>query len=68
MKMQGVRGKARRVNIKPGKMSKVDLIRAIQAKEGNPTCFATGNDSCDQPECCWRDDCLPLIMTPRSRN
>ncbi len=59
MKMQDVRGKARRADIKPGKMRKAELIRAIQAKEGNPVCFANGNDSCDQLECCWWADCLP---------
>ena len=45
--------------LKPGKMKKVDLIRAIQSKEGNPACFDTGKNFCDQTDYCWRSDCLP---------
>lgn len=58
MKMQEIREKARMLDLKSGKMRKTDLIRAIQAREGNPVCYDTGRDSCDQFECCWRDDCL----------
>jgi predicted metal-binding transcription factor (methanogenesis marker protein 9) len=56
--MQSVREKARMLDLKSGKMNKADLIRAIQSKEGNPTCFGTAMDFCDQTECCWRSDCL----------
>ena len=59
MKMQAVREKAKKLDVNPGRMKKTDLIRAIQAKEGNPECFQMGKDSCDQTECCWQDDCLP---------
>ncbi len=59
MNMHAVREKARMLDLKSGKMKKADLIHAIQSKEGNPTCFDTGMDFCDQTECCWRDDCLP---------
>lgn len=58
MNMQGVRERAKMIDLKPGKMKKIDLIRAIQAKEGNSVCFAIGKEACDQPECCWKDDCL----------
>lgn len=58
MNMQEVRKKAKILNIKPGKMRKADLIRFIQATEGNYPCFGQANDSCDQSLCCWRDDCL----------
>ena len=47
--------------IKPQKLNKVALVRAIQAKEGNFVCFATAYDgSCDQVDCLWRDDCFDL--------
>jgi hypothetical protein len=59
MKMQDVKKKARMLDMQPSKMKKADLIRAIQSKEGNPTCFDTGKDFCNQTECCWKDDCLP---------
>jgi len=59
MNMQTVKEKAKRLDLNPGKMKKGDLIRAIQAKEGNPACFGTAKDFCDQMECCWRSDCLP---------
>jgi len=59
MKMQDVREKAKPLGIKTFGMKKVDLIRAIQSKEGNAPCFQTGLDSCDQYQCCWRRDCLP---------
>jgi hypothetical protein len=57
--MHGVREKARMLNLNPGKMKKADLIRAIQAKEGNFPCFETAKDFCNQMECCWKSDCLP---------
>lgn len=59
MKMMEVKEKAKRLGLKPGKMKKVDLIRAIQSKEGNFPCFQTGLDSCNQFDCCWKSDCLP---------
>lgn len=40
------------------KLKDVDLIRTIQSKEGNPTCFASGVKSCDQNKCCWRENCI----------
>jgi len=59
MKIQEVREKAKPLGIKTFGKKKVDLIRAIQSKEGNVPCFKTGLDSCDQFNCCWRSDCLP---------
>jgi len=58
MNMQDVRKKAKMLDIRPGKKKKADLIRFIQAAEGNFSCFGYAKDFCDQPECCWRDDCL----------
>ena len=58
MNMQEVREKAKMLGLKTGGMKKVDLIHLIQSKEGNVPCFQTGIESCEQMDCCWRDDCL----------
>jgi len=34
------------------------LIRSIQRLEGNPDCFGTAGDSCEQTVCAWREYCL----------
>ena len=59
MNMQEVRGMAKEYGIKTSRMSKVNLIKAIQLAEGNFSCFAsaTGGD-CDQQDCIWRTDCF----------
>ena len=57
MKMQEVRKMAKKLGLKTGGMKKVDLIRAIQFEEGNTPCYQTEVSSCDQTDCCWRDDC-----------
>ena len=41
MVMQKIRDIARENGIKPGKMSKISLVRTIQQTEGNYACFAT---------------------------
>ena len=58
MKMNTIQKKARVMGLKPGKSKKADLIRMIQDKEGNDTCFQSAKDFCDQEDCCWRGDCL----------
>lgn len=58
MKMTDVKKKATTLDIKAGRMKKTDLVRAIQAKEGNAQCFQTNMTSCAQTDCCWRADCL----------
>ena len=58
MNMTEIKKKAKTLGLKSGNRKKVDLIRAIQIKEGNVACFATNLDYCDQSACCWRDDCL----------
>jgi hypothetical protein len=58
MKMNDIKEIARQKGINPAKMKKVDLIRAIQADEGNNACCSTGKkNECGQDECLWRDDC-----------
>ncbi len=58
MKMKEIIGIASKWNItyKVG-MSKAELIRAIQEKEGYTTCFQR-EENCDELECLWRIDCL----------
>lgn len=58
MKTKDIKKKAKSMGIKAEKMSKTDLIRAIQRVEGNFDCFATAADYCDQSGCAWRNDCL----------
>jgi hypothetical protein len=58
MKMDDIKKIAKQRGINPGKMKKTDLIRSIQADEGNDACFSTGiKDECGQDDCLWRDDC-----------
>ena len=40
MKMQEIREIAKEKSVRAGKMSKMELIRAIQRAEGNNDCFA----------------------------
>lgn len=58
MNMKEIRERAKQLGVKPGKMAKADLVRSIQSTEGNSACFKTGKESCDQSDCCWREDCL----------
>ena len=48
---------AKTMGINGARMLKVDLIRAIQVKEGNTPCYQTGIVSCGQTRCCWFRDC-----------
>lgn len=59
MVMQDIRDIAREYGIKPGKMSKIALVRTIQQTEGNNACYATATSGvCEQAGCLWRDDCF----------
>ena len=58
MKKQDIVKIASAKEVKPGKMNKTQLVRAIQHAEGNTACFATAHvQSCSQTGCLWRDDC-----------
>ena len=59
MKTTDIRKEAKKLGLKVTGMNKADMIRAIQAAEGNFPCFKTATDYCDQFTCNWRDDCLP---------
>jgi len=59
MKLEELRSIAKSHSINPGKLSKIELVKSIQASEGNFDCFATAYDGeCDQAGCCWRGDCF----------
>ena len=58
MKVDEIREIARKQGVKAGKMKKADLVRAIQASEGNAACYETGSaNECGQEGCLWREDC-----------
>lgn len=58
MQIMEIKKIAKDMGIKAEKMQKMELIRAIQSKEGNFPCFGTAKDYCDQLNCSFRDDCL----------
>lgn len=59
MKLEKVRSIAKSHSIHPGKLSKTELIKAIQTSEGNFDCFASAyGGECDQDDCSWREDCF----------
>ncbi len=59
MKIVDIEKKAKTLGLKDTwKLSKKDLIKTIQRKEGNFDCFGNAVNSCDQTACCWRPDCL----------
>lgn len=58
MNMNQIKAIAAKFDIKPGRMKKVELVRAIQLAEGNPQCFGTDRIlDCPELDCCWREDC-----------
>lgn len=58
MNMNEVRAKAKTLGIKAKNPKKADLIRMIQAAEGNFDCFGTAEDYCDQEQCSFKSDCV----------
>ena len=58
MKVDEVKAIARQHNIKTGKITKKELVRAIQVAEGNSPCFDTKTSQiCGQDSCLWRGHC-----------
>ncbi|MGD0336928.1 MAG: hypothetical protein ABSB18_07540 [Candidatus Omnitrophota bacterium] len=59
MRLVDIERKARQLGIKnTWKLSKKELVKAIQRAEGNFDCFGTITAYCDQLSCCWRIECL----------
>jgi len=64
MKMEEVRSIARSHGIQSAKLSKTELIKSIQANEGNFDCFATAyGGECDQACCLWREECFDASLS-----
>ena len=60
MKIQKIRSIAKEMGVKSARMSKGEIIRAIQEAEGNFPCFGTVREGfCDREDCMWKADCLP---------
>jgi Rho termination factor-like protein len=60
MNMGEIKSIAKDMGIKAGKMTKGELIKAIQAAEGNSDCFGGAVPvRCEQAECLWYGDCQP---------
>lgn len=60
MRLEEIKAIAKKMDIKPGKVKKAELIKTIQRSEGNFDCFGTPfSGECDQPGCTWKEDCLP---------
>ncbi|MCK4621847.1 MAG: SAP domain-containing protein [Desulfuromonadales bacterium] len=58
MTLKEIKAVAKERGVKPGRMKKEVLIRAIQLAEENPQCFNTDfSQVCGQNECLWRGDC-----------
>jgi hypothetical protein len=58
MKLQEVKRIAKNMGLDAAKLTKDDLIRTIQVKEGNVPCFGVGKAAeCGQAVCLWREDC-----------
>ncbi len=55
--MPEIKNKAKALGIRPGKMKKEELIRAVQSAEGNNPCFGTAGGDCTNTECCFIRDC-----------
>jgi hypothetical protein len=59
MKLEQIKEIAKQYDIKAGRLKKAELVRAIQAAEGNEVCFETGRAvTCGQADCLWRPDCI----------
>jgi len=59
MNLQELRVLAQNHGLKPRKIKRRELIRAIQRHEGNFDCYATAYDGfCDQSGCLWRRGCF----------
>lgn len=59
MRLTEIERKARALGInETWRLSKKDLIKTIQHREGNFDCFGTARGFCDQTACCWRSECL----------
>ena len=59
MKVSELRKMAKVLGVTKMAKAKAELIKQIQRAEGNPDCFGTAEDFCDQSDCIFIEDCLP---------
>ncbi len=59
MTIREIRKRAKAAGVTLETTSKAELIRAVQAAEGNPQCFHSGRERCAETGCCWLEDCVP---------
>ena len=58
MKVEEIKAIARQKQVKPGRLTKTELVRAIQLAEGNSPCFNSNSSQvCEQDNCLWRGLC-----------
>jgi hypothetical protein len=61
MRLEEIRGIAKKMGIAAYRIKKTDLVRTIQREEHNIECYGTKRvDVCQEPSCLWRSDCLSL--------
>lgn len=59
MKLEEISAIAKAREVSQGKLSKTEIIQAIQTAEGNFDCYGTAHEGeCDRVDCCWREDCF----------
>jgi len=66
MNITDIREVARSHGIQPNNLFKTELVKTIQAKEGNFPCYGTAYDGvCDQTGCSWREQCFEASLNER---
>jgi hypothetical protein len=60
MNMMELREKAKPLGVKPARMKKIELVRAIQVAEGNRPCYGTQEGRCTNGYCCFWADCRKI--------
>lgn len=63
MTLAEIRERAKALGMKPGKMKRAELIRAVQTAEGHAACFGYSGGQCANTECCFIRDCIELGAT-----
>ncbi len=59
MRLSEIEKRAKNLGIRDTwRLSKKELIKTIQRKEGNFDCFGSARNFCDQLTCVWRADCI----------
>ena len=60
MTVKQLRAMAKELGVKTSNLRKPELIKSIQRAEGNFDCFGTAIEYCDQLDCLFRNDCIPI--------